>query len=900
MLFGLAPAQTEHSDGYCQAGQHRQQDAGGERRKRHGRRGPEGVQLPRAGEAKDCGASAEQDQVAINHRPSRPRHLCGGKAEAGTKNSLPPAESDDDCRREDRDQHERSGGRDGTLHAEEHGHADDELDPGQERGDGLRHRPWHHVQRQDHADEERRVRPELGYRSDHQKQPDDQARHEQYKLQHGLFVESKPQSCPRPGRSKYRVRRKAIGTRRHGGCDGMWLAHARSMTGRKRSSEGPDPSQQADCALDQAQAAWKLGDLATAMRHIEAALDILEGAGLDNRLGNAYKLHAMAFISRDQASLALAAATRALGYPDIGPRDRMYLYATVAMSMHQLVDLPTGGRVMLEQAWPAALKAGDAKTIVDCASRCAGLMLDCACWASGITNVNLLGLETAAPEPAAVYLKRAEEFIQACEIHLDQLEPQDRSWVLCQKAAVIAAITGLRRILVRLHERPRLGRRLAPPGDDDREGHRIDGAQRRAHERGARASLARTRHGVGAERTVTPADRVGAVARVHGARPAHRGDRRNARLRGAAGAQVEAVDRMDHRCRQPAALRRPARSAGRAGCAGRCPGSRRRRAGHGLYRDPSARAAAAHRAGRACLEREQADPAEPLSRSPRRGAQQVHPRTAHAAGRWRVTQRAAAHRRRGRAGRLFQPGQLFARLPAALRPLAVKHAPAGARPGAAAGRVAGGLVPLAAIPVVCLDSRSPTRAATPSASASCCSAMPTPSSTRCSCRACSWPCRAPSTVPRWWQPRSTARPSCLPPGAGSRRACGRRRSGRPASRRRLPPLALHVQGDQLLRLAAQLAPHLCGVEAAPPRHPRHRPAARRFRPAAPRLIRPGGRPSTGRCERSRTRPASGPPGPPGRPGARCRGRSASSCCDCSVRRRPARACYRAAPRSSTR
>ena len=120
----------------------------------------------------------------------------------------------------------------------------------------------------------------------------------------------------------------------------------------------------------------------------------------------------------------------------------MYLYATVAMCMHQLVDLPTGGMVMLEQAWPEALKAGDAKTIVDCATRCAGLMLDYACWASGITNVNLLGLDGVAPEPALVYLERAQGFIDLCEAHVEGLEPQDRSWLLCQKASVMAATRG--------------------------------------------------------------------------------------------------------------------------------------------------------------------------------------------------------------------------------------------------------------------------------------------------------------------------------------------------------------------------------------------------------------------------------------------------------------------------
>ena len=128
-----------------------------------------------------------------------------------------------------------------------------------------------------------------------------------------------------------------------------------------------DPAAQADAALDMAQARWRAGDLSAATRYIELALGTLERAGLRHRLGEAYKLHAMAFISRDKASLALAAASRALGYPDVGAKDRMYLYATVAMALHQLVDLRVGGQVMLEQSWPEAQRAGDAKTLVDCA-----------------------------------------------------------------------------------------------------------------------------------------------------------------------------------------------------------------------------------------------------------------------------------------------------------------------------------------------------------------------------------------------------------------------------------------------------------------------------------------------------------------------------------------------------
>jgi len=197
-----------------------------------------------------------------------------------------------------------------------------------------------------------------------------------------------------------------------------------------------------DEAIDAAMRRWREGDLDSATVHIERALALLEQAGLRYRLGATYKLHAMVFISRDRASLALAAAMRALGYPDLCASDRMYLFATVAMALHQIVDLPSGGQVMLERAWPEAQRAGDAKTMVDCASRCAGLLHDCACWALGIPNLNLLGTDSAAPEAAAAYLERAARFIALCDERRAELSDADVSWYLGQKGCVVSLAEG--------------------------------------------------------------------------------------------------------------------------------------------------------------------------------------------------------------------------------------------------------------------------------------------------------------------------------------------------------------------------------------------------------------------------------------------------------------------------
>ena len=184
------------------------------------------------------------------------------------------------------------------------------------------------------------------------------------------------------------------------------------------------------------------GDLDAAADLISAALLHLEQGGCRNRLGAAYKLHAMVFISQDRTSQALAAATKALGYPDLSASDRMYVYATIAMCFHRLVDLPTGARVLLERAWPEAQRSADPKAIVDCASRCAGLMHDYACWASGIPNLNLVGSDKPTLEPAAIYLERAQNFIQACLPHTPALSPQDRSWLSAQQAIVSGLAEG--------------------------------------------------------------------------------------------------------------------------------------------------------------------------------------------------------------------------------------------------------------------------------------------------------------------------------------------------------------------------------------------------------------------------------------------------------------------------
>ena len=197
-----------------------------------------------------------------------------------------------------------------------------------------------------------------------------------------------------------------------------------------------------ESALATAQAYWSIGDLAAAERYVDTALAVFERAGQRKRLGTAYKLHAMLFISLDKVSLALAAALKSLGYPDLSTKDRMYLYATIAMCFHHLVDLPTGGRVLEESAWPEAERSGDPQTIVACASRCAGLMYDYTCWAMDIPNVNTVGADKPLLEPAAVYLARGRRYLEICESHFGQISAPERSWTLGQKGMIVTLADG--------------------------------------------------------------------------------------------------------------------------------------------------------------------------------------------------------------------------------------------------------------------------------------------------------------------------------------------------------------------------------------------------------------------------------------------------------------------------
>ena len=210
----------------------------------------------------------------------------------------------------------------------------------------------------------------------------------------------------------------------------------------KEARDRGDGVRLGEAAIVAAQANFTAGNLNAAERHVETALAAFESAGQSRRLGGAYKLHAMLFISQDKVSLALAAALKSLGYPDLSAKDRMYLYATVAMCFHHLVDLPTGGRVLLEYAWAEAERSGDPQTIAACASRCAGLLHDYACWARGAPNINVIGADRPRLESAEHYVGEAKRFLAICDSHFGVLSEPERSWMLGQKGMVVSFAHG--------------------------------------------------------------------------------------------------------------------------------------------------------------------------------------------------------------------------------------------------------------------------------------------------------------------------------------------------------------------------------------------------------------------------------------------------------------------------
>jgi|GEM_PF-1880714 len=202
-----------------------------------------------------------------------------------------------------------------------------------------------------------------------------------------------------------------------------------------------DSASVGDAALVAAHAYWRAGDLRAVERVVETAFAAFE-RGQRRRLGAAYALHSMLFLAHDKVSLSLAAAVKALGYPDLTAKDRARLYTTVAICFHHLVDFPSGRQVMEGYAWPEAERSGDPQTIVACASRCVGMLHAYACWSLDIPNVSTIGAERTKLAPTAEHVARARTYIDIGDSLLSKVPASDRSWALGQKGVLVALADG--------------------------------------------------------------------------------------------------------------------------------------------------------------------------------------------------------------------------------------------------------------------------------------------------------------------------------------------------------------------------------------------------------------------------------------------------------------------------
>ncbi len=202
------------------------------------------------------------------------------------------------------------------------------------------------------------------------------------------------------------------------------------------------PTRLGEASLVAAQAYWRTGDLQKAAVHIDAALAAFESGGQRRRLGAAYTLRSMLFITHDKVSLALTAAVKALGYPDLTAKDRARLYTTVAICFHHLIDFSSGSEVMEDYAWPEAERSGDAPTLVACSSRCVGMLHAYACWSLDIPNTSTVGEDKPKLAAASDYTARAGRYLSVCESFLASVPASDRSWALGQKGLHISFTQG--------------------------------------------------------------------------------------------------------------------------------------------------------------------------------------------------------------------------------------------------------------------------------------------------------------------------------------------------------------------------------------------------------------------------------------------------------------------------
>lgn len=200
---------------------------------------------------------------------------------------------------------------------------------------------------------------------------------------------------------------------------------------------------QGAAALALAESQYRYGDLANAQATVELALSILENNGCRNRLGGAYRVQAALYLAQDHSGLFLAAASKALGYPDLTPSERARMFGGIAISSNFLFGPETAHAVIEDRAVPEARKSRDPGTLLSIYSLAALYEYYLACLAFGIPHYVTFGLEHPERYGSPKHrLQQAKHYFQLCEPYVRCASPRDRIWFLGKKAIVISLTEG--------------------------------------------------------------------------------------------------------------------------------------------------------------------------------------------------------------------------------------------------------------------------------------------------------------------------------------------------------------------------------------------------------------------------------------------------------------------------
>lgn len=209
------------------------------------------------------------------------------------------------------------------------------------------------------------------------------------------------------------------------------------------SQELGDVALQGEAALVLADCYSKSHDPSKTQEFVERALSSFERLGRYNRLGKAYALHAWSYIAQSHCSLALAAAAKALAYPDLRQPERTHLLGSVTVALLHVFGLPTANALIEGRLLSEADLSAEPGVIASCYSLAAQCMLGYACWARDIPHFMTIGqVRPAGLLSSANYLETARQYVLVCDRHVLQARLGQRAWVLSTRAAVVSSTEG--------------------------------------------------------------------------------------------------------------------------------------------------------------------------------------------------------------------------------------------------------------------------------------------------------------------------------------------------------------------------------------------------------------------------------------------------------------------------